>query len=88
MWQEVDSDTIAGLGRKKASKHAIYIPFDAVDGSALHIGDIVSKGRLGAPGTAQSYKELMSSRETAVILSIEKKNYGSVFIRHWKIGGE
>ena len=89
LWEENKAANIIASGLESADAVTIYVQIDHMDGAEIDNGDIVIQG-LCDTDISQDYTiaQLQQDYRSAVVTSVDRKNFGSRIMQHYVIGGE
>lgn len=79
-WQDTEAENIAKTGRTDADKAAIYLPLSA----EIAKSDYIAKGDIDFT-VSGSVTELLQAVKPLKISTVERKDYGSAYIRHTEV---
>lgn len=88
LWEERQAVNVINSGLKDADKVTVYVHIDNMSGVAVANGDVMVRGICDREITI-NYRiaQLQRDYPSAVVTSVDKKDFGSVRMRHYEIGG-
>lgn len=89
LWEERQAVNVISSGLKDADKVTVYVHIDNMSGVAVANGDVMVRGICDREITTDyRIAQLQRDYPSAVVTSVDKKDFGSMRMRHYEIGGK
>lgn len=88
LWEEKRAVNVINSGLKGADAVKVYVRLDRMDGVVVKNGDTIIRGICDREIT-EDYRiaQLQRDYPSAVVTSVDKKDFGSPRLQHFEIGG-
>lgn len=89
LWEERQAVNVINSGLKDADKVTVYVHINNMSGVIISNGDVIIRGICDREITADyRIAQLQRDYPSAVVTSVDKKDFGSMRMRHYEIGGK